>query len=226
MSAEGHDCWEECDEGPHGCVCGNDCQPPRQPREEDARFLRADGTPVTGVVTFTPIPQPAPYTPKTHEVLTRFIPAGAFVVAQNRRATASTAEIVAEMEFDRWLAEHDRQVSAVAWDKCVAAMAYSDGTPVEVVGNTNPYCRSKPRLRCAFCGWLLSDSAGHVAARADHSGLSESARAWRDRQGDVWTYDDNDGLMHSSETAPFPREHVEKKWGPLVPCSAGEGFER
>lgn len=25
---EGHDCWEDCDEGPHGCVCGNDCTPP------------------------------------------------------------------------------------------------------------------------------------------------------------------------------------------------------
>lgn len=27
MSAEGHFCWESCDEGPHGCVCGNDCPP-------------------------------------------------------------------------------------------------------------------------------------------------------------------------------------------------------
>ena len=28
MSLEGHFCWEDCDEGPHGCVCGNDCEPP------------------------------------------------------------------------------------------------------------------------------------------------------------------------------------------------------
>lgn len=28
MTLEGHDCWEDCDEGPHGCVCGNDCPPP------------------------------------------------------------------------------------------------------------------------------------------------------------------------------------------------------
>lgn len=28
MSSEGHNCWEDCDEGPHGCVCGNDCLPP------------------------------------------------------------------------------------------------------------------------------------------------------------------------------------------------------
>lgn len=39
--------------------------------------------------------------------------------------------------------------------------------------------------------------------------------AWRDKQNDVW-YEGDDGLMHSHETAPFPREHVEKKWGPLV----------
>lgn len=28
MSLEGHSCWEDCDEGPHGCICGNDCEPP------------------------------------------------------------------------------------------------------------------------------------------------------------------------------------------------------
>lgn len=40
--------------------------------------------------------------------------------------------------------------------------------------------------------------------------------AWRDKQGDIW-HEDADGLMHTRETAPFPREHVERKWGPLVP---------
>lgn len=30
MSTEGHFCWEDCDEGPHGCVCGNDCAPPSE----------------------------------------------------------------------------------------------------------------------------------------------------------------------------------------------------
>lgn len=43
---------------------------------------------------------------------------------------------------------------------------------------------------------------------------------WRDNQGDLWA-EDADGLMHSMETTPFPREHVEKKWGPLVPISGG-----
>ncbi|WNN94980.1 hypothetical protein SEA_MAGRITTE_3 [Microbacterium phage Magritte] len=42
---------------------------------------------------------------------------------------------------------------------------------------------------------------------------------WRDRQGDVWELGD-DGLLHSFETAPFSREHVEKKWGPLIPIPA------
>lgn len=39
---------------------------------------------------------------------------------------------------------------------------------------------------------------------------------WRDRHGDEWV-EDAGSLMHSFETAPFPREYVEKKWGPLVP---------
>lgn len=41
-------------------------------------------------------------------------------------------------------------------------------------------------------------------------------RAWRDRQGDIWRLGD-DGLLHTPETAPFSREHVERKWGPLEP---------
>ncbi|MBF4549490.1 hypothetical protein [Pseudoclavibacter sp. VKM Ac-2888] len=41
------------------------------------------------------------------------------------------------------------------------------------------------------------------------------AESWTDRQGDVWTLGD-DGLLHTPETAPFPREYVERKWGPLV----------
>jgi hypothetical protein len=41
------------------------------------------------------------------------------------------------------------------------------------------------------------------------------AGPWRDIQGDVWTLGE-DGLLHTPETAPFSREHVDKKWGPLV----------
>ena len=35
------------------------------------------------------------------------------------------------------------------------------------------------------------------------------AELWIDRHGDVWR-DGDDGLMHTPETRPFPREHVEK----------------
>jgi hypothetical protein len=37
---------------------------------------------------------------------------------------------------------------------------------------------------------------------------------WVDKHGDIWVEGD-DGLLHSYETAPFSREHVERKWGPL-----------
>jgi hypothetical protein len=47
---------------------------------------------------------------------------------------------------------------------------------------------------------------------------TDEPKQWRDRHGDVWT-DGGDGLMHTPETASFPREHVEKKWGPLVPLA-------
>lgn len=41
-------------------------------------------------------------------------------------------------------------------------------------------------------------------------------QGWRDQHGDLW-FEGEDGLLHAFETAPFPREHVEKKWGPLTP---------
>ena len=41
----------------------------------------------------------------------------------------------ATAEFDRWLAG----VKAEAWDEAVSAMQYSDGSPVELLENLNPY---------------------------------------------------------------------------------------
>lgn len=46
----------------------------------------------------------------------------------------------------------------------------------------------------------------------------DDATRWIDNQGDIWTLG-SDGLMHTPETAPFTREHVEKKWGPLKPMT-------
>lgn len=54
-----------------------------------------------------------------------------------------------------------------------------------------------------------------AATAAEMIDAALEPRAWRDRHGDVWVLGE-DGLMHSRETAPFPREHVEKKWGPLI----------
>lgn len=45
--------------------------------------------------------------------------------------------------------------------------------------------------------------------------VESAGTVWRDRDGDDWTVGDDD-LMHSYETRPFPRAHVERKWGPLV----------
>jgi len=51
--------------------------------------------------------------------------------------TNHTAE--GERAFDRWYAEEIRKAKAQAWDEAVAAMKYTDGTPVEIAKNINPY---------------------------------------------------------------------------------------
>jgi len=58
------------------------------------------------------------------------------------------------------------------------------------------------------------DAVGPSVARVEAS----DGQLWRDCHGDIWALGD-DGLMHTKETAPFPREHVEKKWGPLLPAA-------
>lgn len=47
---------------------------------------------------------------------------------------------------------------------------------------------------------------------------SRAAEAWVDKHGDVWR-EGADGLLHTPETAPFSREVVERKWGPLRPVA-------
>lgn len=50
--------------------------------------------------------------------------------------------------------------------------------------------------------------------------LVDEAPAWLDRHGDVWVF--RNGMGWSFETRPFTREHIEKKWGPLVPLEAAQ----
>lgn len=85
----------------------------------------------------------------------------------------------------------------------------------------------------AALDWVICGGESGKNARPMHPGWARSLRdecqsmgvpfffkqwgdasLWQDRQGDVWTRGD-DGLMHTPDTAPFPREHVERKWGPL-----------
>lgn len=62
-------------------------------------------------------------------------------------------------------------------------------------------------------GWYIALKFGDMCPECASMG------AWRDRQGDVWT-EGADGLMHTPETRPFPRDYVERKWGPLVPVTS------
>jgi hypothetical protein len=50
--------------------------------------------------------------------------------------------------------------------------------------------------------------------RSVNAAQAARRQSWIDKHGDVWRYGD-DGLMHTPETRPFPREYVERKWGPL-----------
>jgi hypothetical protein len=62
----------------------------------------------------------------------------------------------------------------------------------------------------------VDEPGGSVAPAGEFCVEVIGGAGWVDRHGDVW-HDGDDGLMHTFETAPFPRDHVERKWGPLRP---------
>ena len=66
-----------------------------------------------------------------------------------------------------------------------------------------------PFTRTRACEWCVIRDALHDAHRNEW-GLHR----FKDRHGDLWVFG-ADGLMHTPETAPFPYEHVKRKWGPL-----------
>ncbi|MCZ4066487.1 hypothetical protein O1W71_02235 [Microbacterium sp. H37-C3] len=77
-------------------------------------------------------------------------------------------------------------------------------------GTTGPGTHHRVCKACA-------ERAGEETIRGTHQGLFQYALyPLRDRHGDVWMLGD-DGLLHTRETAPFSRDHVERKWGPLHP---------
>lgn len=71
-----------------------------------------------------------PYTPTTREVRAAF---GAIFIESRREQ--------AYAEFDRWLAEHDRQVAERAWGE--GAKAQADAYGMEVDTGPNPYRAAK-----------------------------------------------------------------------------------
>lgn len=62
------------------------------------------------------------------------------------------------------------------------------------------------------CTLGIGHEGPHMHARRTWEDKPERLR---DKQGDIWT-PGPDGLLHSHETRPFPREYVERKWGPLT----------
>lgn len=92
-------------------------------------------------------------------------------------------------------------------------------TPVVSETDPNEHRLIGPQHRpeCTCGSWKAP--LGTNSTRAFDQHLVYVRGPWVDRHGDVWSLGD-DGLLHSYETAPFPRERVEKKWGPLLPIGA------
>lgn len=82
-----------------------------------------------------------------------------------------------------------------------------------------------PAQHATLCPRFAAGRGGEPAPEtvdvAAAARLAETEPAWVDRHGDVWRRGD-DGLMHTRETRPFPREYVERKWGPLAPARAAK----
>lgn len=88
------------------------------------------------------------------------------------------------------------EIARVHWGHVDARPTSLHGNGAAALGQTS---LDPSKVTCKLCVDLL---------------LTTDSLSWVDRQGDVWRRGD-DGLMHTPETRPFPREHVARKWGPL-----------
>ncbi len=157
------------------------------------------------------LPDPAPET-----VRTPTDPAA----AQDGRTTAEwIADLVkarqaAEAEVERM--RHEARQHDLANGGCVPKPAYQDLADAHH-GLMKRLMRVEELLpENAFGGPIQPSDIRAALADPEPAQVQQADEpAWRDRHGDIWRLGD-DGLMHSFETAPFSREHVEKKWGPLV----------
>lgn len=85
------------------------------------------------------------YTPLDHEVRARAISGGAPFIHRRDGGRASEAEMTAEAEFDRWLAENNRQVAEKAWDEGHRAPQYKSNLNGDYLGKVgNPYRKEQP----------------------------------------------------------------------------------
>lgn len=77
------------------------------------------------------------FTPTTDQVRNEYT----FDASAEYNGTDHAAACIesSEREFDRWLAAHDAEIAARAWDEAIASLIYLDGTSVEIIANDNPY---------------------------------------------------------------------------------------
>lgn len=96
------------------------------------------------------------------------------------------------------------------------------GRPFEGYAHMEGDYRGKQRCSPGDSGLQYGYNAHPVGTPCERPCLGEvypDTGPWRDRQGDVWGLGE-DGLLWTRETMPFPRYHIVKKWGPLVPVEA------
>ena len=62
------------------------------------------------------------YTPTTEDVAVCYMAAGALRTSRREHDALMEAGERYRPEFDRWLAEHDREVKAEAWDECLESL--------------------------------------------------------------------------------------------------------
>lgn len=128
-----------------------------------------------------------------------------------RRRADGTVEPLIRLKDVRVVSAHREKLSAITDDDVIREGFGPDYRPDWWVEGEQPTER--------FIEFFTRSMRCHrdkVVTRIEWAYLAPGS--WIDNQGDVWTLG-ADGLMHTPETAPFPREHVEKKWGPLRPVT-------
>lgn len=94
------------------------------------------------------------YTPTTYEMRGRAITGAALIVHRRDGVRISEAEEIAGVEFDRWLAEHDREVHAKALTDAAEDVEFR---PFEWTRHGNPTMRANGEAEAST--WLEARAA-------------------------------------------------------------------